>query len=286
MASTINRVGNIAQALANVNQAASRPAFELQFSQMQNTIIDRLNTEIHKVNEAGGSKSEILKLQSEGKKLAQNQPLIEKFMFDTETNNKRLGTVYDKLASMVDLFSNDNTISADDVTSFHALKQEATDELNKLWQLRYTGFTDGDIITRLKNEIASFDALAPVEGVVDAEGTTPATNVNREILTSLETMQNKVSTAQSVTSNSIYAIHDMREELYANMSDVQAGITEINSTVQLAKQAEVEKLKEKYANLLHSISLSYEVSSGIAEGLNKNLSKQSPATGSVLNLFT
>lgn len=217
--------------------------------------------------------------------MAENLPKIEKFLFDTETNKGRLANFYGHINTMIGLFTDDDNISAADVTAFNAARQEAVDELNKMWQLSYTGFTDGDIIRRLKNELTGLEALAPVEGIVDASGD-PATNVNREVLTSLETLQTKTATAQDVTLNSIYGIFKMRQDMVSDMSSIQASITELNADAQVKKLAEVEALKEKYANLLHSISLSYEVSSGIAEGLSNQLSKQTPEKGSVLNLFT
>ncbi|MFC1673820.1 hypothetical protein ACFL12_06695 [Pseudomonadota bacterium] len=248
-------------------------------------MIGRLNEEIHAVNEASGSKSDLLRLQREGRSMAENLPKIEKFLFDTETNKGRLANFYDKLNTMVGMFSDDDNISATDVTNFNTVRQEAVDELNKMHQLTYTGYTDGNIMQRLKNELAGLEALAPVEGIVDASGA-PATNVNREVLTSLETLQNKTATAQDVTLNSIAAVFDMRKHMLSDMSTIQAAVTEINTSEQFTKLAEVEALKEKYANLLHSISLSYEVSSGIADGLASQLSKPIPAKGSVLNMFT
>lgn len=283
--SPISNAGSLAQALATVHQSASAPNFELAFNQLQNTVIGRLNKEIHAVNEAGGSKSEMIALQREGRQLAENIPLIEKFLFDTETNKGRLATVQDKVTSVIGLFA-DGDVSADDITSFNTQRQEIVDEMKKTWQLSYTGFTDGDIMRRLKNDVAALEALTPEVGVVDPAGTTPATNANRDVLTSLETFQNKTSTAQTVTLNSIYTIFNMREDMLSNMADIQTAVTELNSTEQLKKLSQVEALKEKYANLLHSISLSYEVSSGITEGLTSRLSKASPGVGSVLNLFT
>lgn len=281
----ITSVGNIAQALTTLHQASGASEFELRFNQLQNTVIGRLNKEIQKVNEAGGSKAELLSMQREGKALAANLPVVEKFILDSQTNSNRLATVYDKLASMVSLFSDDNAISAADVTSFNTLRQETVDELNKMWQLSYVGFTDGDIIRRLKNEITAFQALTPVEGVVDPAGTTPATNANRDVLTALETLQDKTSTAQTVTANSIYTMVDVRENIMSKMSTIEADVTELNSSVQLQKLAEVEALKKKYGAILESISISYDASSGLAGSLNQQLARPIPEKGSVLNLF-
>lgn len=281
----ITSVGNIAQALTTLHQASGASEFELRFNQLQNTVIGRLNKEIQKVNEAGGSKAELLSMQREGKALAANLPVVEKFILDSQTNSNRLATVYDKLASMVSLFSDDNAISAADVTSFNTLRQETVDELNKMWQLSYVGFTDGDIIRRLKNEITAFQALTPVEGVVDPAGTTPATNANRDVLTALETLQDKTSTAQTVTTNSIYTMVDVRENIMSKMSTIEADVTELNSSVQLQKLAEVEALKKKYGAILESISISYDASSGLAGSLNQQLARPIPEKGSVLNLF-
>ena len=282
---SIGQIGNLAQTLASIGQGGGKPAFELRFSQMQNTLIGRLNDEIHKVNDAEGSRSEMLSLQRDGKKLADNMPIIEKFLFDTESNKNRFDTVLSQISTMVGLFTDDNNISAADITAFNTTRQETVDELNKLTQLSYVGFTDGNIIQRLKNEVAGLAALAPVEGVVDADGA-PTTNVNRSIQTSLETLQTAATTAQDVSVNSISAIFDIRENMYSKMAGIQASVTELNSSVQLQKLAEVEALKEKYANILSSISLSYEVSNTMTQGLSDRLTQKSPAVGSVLNLFT
>ena len=138
----------------------------------------------------------------------------------------------------------------------------------------------------LKNEVASLEAMTTVVGVCDPSGTTPATNGNRDILTGLEMVQNKTSDAQTVTLNSIYIMFNTREEPLSKMADIQAKVTEMNSSEQLKKLSEVEALKEKYATILHSISLSYEISAGMGEAFAGALSRPTPASGSVLNLFT
>jgi len=196
-----------------------------------------------------------------------------------------LATVQDKITSIVGLFA-DGDISASDVTNFNTMRQAVVEEMAKTRQLTNTGFTDGDIMRRLKNDVASLEAMTPVVGVVDPSGTTPATNGNRDILTGLETFQNKTSDAQTVTLNSIYTMFNTREETLSKMADIQAKVTEMNSSEQLKKLSEVEALKEKYATILHSISLSYEISAGMGEAFAGALSRPTPASGSVLNLFT
>ncbi|MBL4615609.1 MAG: hypothetical protein JKY27_12140 [Magnetovibrio sp.] len=279
-------IGNLAQRLATIHQAASGPSFELQFSQLQNTVIRRLNDEIQKVNEAGGSKAEMLKLQRDGRKLAENLPIVEKFLFDTESNKGRLSTIYDKITSLVSKFTDDANMSATDVANFNTERQETVDEMNRLWQLSYVGFTDGDTIRRLKNDISVLEGLTPVEGVVDPEGTDPATNANRSVLSSLETLQTQTSTAQTVTLNSIKVIFDIHKGMISDMFTIQADVTEINSSAQLAKLAEAEQIQLRYAALLESISLSYDVASSFSENLAKSLSSPRPEKGSVLNLFS
>lgn len=286
MANITKGVQNLAQALAFTHQQASRPAFEYQFSQIQDTVINRLNAEIKKVNEADGDKAHIAELQREGKKLATLIPAIDKYVFDNKNNSSRLSAIYDNITSMVGLFTDDDNISAGDLTTFNTLKAEVTTELNKLTQLTYPGVTDGDVIRKLKNEIATFEALAPVEGVVDAAGTTPTTNVNLDVLTSLESLQTQTSTAQTVTNNTIYNAFDMRQDMVAKASEIQAEVTSINVVEQQKKADEIQELKDKYANMLRAISLSYESTSNYAGELSKQLSAPIPEKGSVLNLFS
>ncbi len=275
--------GLLAQTVARINQAATGARFELQFSQLQNTVIRRLNKEIEGVNAAGGSKAEELRLKREGKNFATQLPLIERFQFDTQTNSNRLTTIYDQVSTMISYFT-DGNISSADLTNFNTTRQTVVDELNKLKSLSYVGFSDGNIIQRLKNQITTLQGLTPVVGIVDAAGAT-ATNANRAVQTSLEGLQTDVFTAQTVTNNSLVNIYDMRKTINAKLSEIQSDVTEINSTQQLKKLAEVNKIKQKYSVLLKSISLSYQVQSGIAKGLNQALTSEAPAKGSVLNLF-
>ncbi len=281
--SSIGDNGLLAQTVARINQAATGARFELQFSQLQNTVIRRLNKEIEGVNAAGGSKAEELRLKREGKNFATQLPLIERFQFDTQTNSNRLTTIYDQVSTMISYFT-DGNISSADLTNFNTTRQTVVDELNKLKSLSYVGFSDGNIIQRLKNQITTLQGLTPVVGIVDAVGAT-ATNANRAVQTSLEGLQTDVFTAQTVTNNSLVNIYDMRKTINAKLSEIQSDVTEINSTQQLKKLAEVNKIKQKYSVLLKSISLSYEVQSGIAKGLNQALTSEAPAKGSVLNLF-
>lgn len=282
--SIIGNYGLLAQTIANINQAAMGATFDLQFSQLQNTVIRRLNTEIAGVNAAGGSKADELRLKREGKNFATQLPLIEKFQFDTQTNSNRLSTVLNDVSTAISYFS-DGNISSSDVTNFNTARQAVVDELNKLTQLSYVGFTDGNIIQRLKNKVSTLESLAPVVGVVDAAGTSPPTNVNRAVLTSLETLQNDVTTAQTVTNNSLSNIFDMRQTITAKLSEIQADVTAINSTAQTKKLAEVNKIKQKYTTLLKSISISYQGASGLSKSLNQALTLAEPPKGSVLNMF-
>lgn len=282
--SPIGSNGLLAQTIANINQAAMGAKFELQFSQLQNTVIRRINIEIAGVNAAGGSLADELRLKREGKNFATQLPLIERFQFDTQTNNNRLGTIFNDISTAIGYFA-DGNISSADVTNFNTTRQAAVDELNKLKQLSYVGFTDGNIIQRLKNQISTLQGLTPVVGVVDAAGTVPATNVNRAVLTSLESLQTDTSTAQTVTTNSLSNIYDMRQTITAKLSEIQADVTAINSTQQIKKLAEVDQIKRKYSVLLKSISISYQGASGLSKSLNQALTVSEPPKGSVLNMF-
>lgn len=279
---------SLAATLADVGNKAARINFEIGFSLLQNQVIDRVNEEITKVNEVGAdNKVEIEQLQRRHGKLTRSLPVIEKYIYDTQTNGLRLGEIASDIVTLQNSFSAEgdaNNVTAGEITIFNSRRDALVQKFQYLIQLFHPKVTDGNVIAYLKNEITNLKALTPVVGVVDAAGA-PATNGNRAILTYLGTLRQRSLDAQDTSLRAFAAAGQLRQQIQRQAAEVEADFVEVTAVDRARKSADVKVLQEKYANVLLAISLSYEVQSGLFDSLSAALKKPTIPPGSVMNLF-
>lgn len=280
----------LASTLAAVRSDLARIEFERGFSQLQNTVIRRINDEIGKVNEeADQVDARTLDLQRRFKQLSDGLPVIQRYVFDNQSNYLRLQSISDDITTLQNVFGEDadsDNVSADEVTSFTTKRDALVAEFKRILTLFHPDVTDGNTITFLKNETDAIEALTPVVGVVDPEGTDPATNDNRAILTFLSTLKSKVDVAADVSAQTITAGFELDRLITRQLADIKTAFIERTELKQARRVAEVEALQQRFGGFLQAISLSFEVQSGLANSLNQALAPQRPPRGSILNLFT
>ena len=155
-------------------------------------------------------------------------------------------------------------------------------------QLSNPDVTDGNSIQYLKNEIATIKALTITVGAVDPEGTPTGslTNQNRTTLDYLGTTLEKVNNSKDQTVRTITAANQLQIKAQRQLADIEVRFTELTTLEQAEKAAEIEQLQQQYATLLDSISLSYEVQSGLNDSLVSALRPQVIPSGSILNIFS
>ncbi|MBI2585474.1 MAG: hypothetical protein HYW28_06310 [Rhodospirillales bacterium] len=263
--------------LANLATAAAAPNFELQFSQLQNTIIRRVNTEIARVNNTGASKRfEIEKLQKDGLKLADALPLIQAYR---EGNNNNLGQIellQEDAAALAASLGTDDVDQAE-VDAFNAQRDLIVEKLDNLFIFIHPDVVDGKAVQFLKEQVDTLNALTPVVGT-QAD--------NQAVINAVATFQDQLDTAFTVTQNTVDVALRLELGIQRKQAEVLTEFEELTTVEQARKAQEIENIKIDFANLLTAISLTFEANKSFAQELNKFLTPFVPEPGSILNIFT
>lgn len=270
---------SIASTLASVAQASSRIGFEVQFNNLQNTLIKRFNNQVDVINGSNPSNANrITELQKESNKLVQSLPILEAYRGANRNNYGQLEALQEELAALGASISDDNVVTADEVADFTAKRDLVAQRLDNLYVLVHPDFNDGQVIPKLKESLAELKALTPVVGSLDVD--------NADINTFLTEINNKVANAISTTSNTITSVLFLETSVQSKFSITDSELLELTFEEQERRNTEIEDLKVDLGNTLRSISLSFEVSGGLASAITNSLREQTPPAGSVLNLFT
>ncbi|MCH7935484.1 MAG: hypothetical protein IH994_00130 [Proteobacteria bacterium] len=270
----------LAATFANIGLFASQPDFELQFSQLQNTIIRRVNKEIKRINESGASdRQTIAKLQRDGLKLADSLPLIEAYRNGNSNNLGQIQQLLEDADTLSSALGEDDAVSQAEVDAFNAKRDEIVERLNNLYFFVLPDIVDGNTIQTLKLEIDNLNALSPVVGSKSTD------QENIDATAAVSTLQNHLLTALTTTQNTVSLALDLEQNIQAKQAEILADFTDLTTVEAIRKATEIENIKGQFANLLIAISLSFETNSSFAFTLNKFLSPFRPEPGSVLNLF-
>ncbi len=263
--------------LANLAASAAGPNFELQFNQLQNTIIRRVNAEIARVNNTGASKRfEAEQLRKQGLKLADSLPLITAYR---EGNDRNLGQIQDLIDETDALAASLGTDDVDqsEVDAFTAKRDEIVDRLNNLFVYIHPDVVDGKAIQNLKDQVDTLSALTPVVGT-QAD--------NQAVIDAVTTFQDQLDTALTVTQNTVDVALNLEVRIQRKQADILADFDNLTSAEQARKAKEIDNIKIDFSNLLTAISLTFETNRNLPAELNKFLVPFVPEPGSVLNLFT
>lgn len=262
--------------LANLAANAAGPSFELQFNQLQNTIIRRVNNEIARINASGASdRHRVEKLQRDGLKLTDALPLIEAYRQGNANNLGQLQVLLEETEALASSLGDDD-VDQSEVDAFNAQRAVVVERLNNLFIFIHPDIADGKAIQFLKQEIDTLNALNPVVGT-QAD--------NQAVIDGVETFQDKVITAVTVTENTIDVALRLELRIQRKQAEILTEFEELTTVEQARKAQEIENIKADFANLLTAISLSFEVNKDLPAALNKFLVPFTPQPGSILNLF-
>jgi len=177
-----------------------------------------------------------------------------------------------------------STFSADEVTALNEAKDQLAEKIRNLLQLQFPGFTDGNMIQRIRQDADTLDTLTAVEGILDPEGTDPVTNDNRTLIDLMTEVSTRVLTYSESTDTLVGAVNELIIDGNTELFDIEADATRITLVDVEKKTAEIDAIKTKYATLLEAIALSFEVTSGLGDMLSESLDRR-PDKTSILNLF-
>ena len=280
---------NIGAALISIAQAVARPAFELRFNQLQNSMIRRVNDQIDKINEDTDNTRVVAKLEKDRNELVDDVPRLRTFLFGNEANRNRLLDLSTVVISATAKFSevdDDTNLTADEASDINALKDQIVERLEGLFVIKHAGIQDSNIIEKLTDLVDELNGLTAVAGVVDAEGSGSLSNNNRALLDKLAEAQIRVDVGAVVTQNTAHVTNGLILKFQKKILAIDAEFIGISTVDAQRRIKEIADLRIDSANLLRAISISFEVSASFTDFIARSLSPRQVPPGSVLNLFT
>ena len=268
----------LAATLAQVGKDSAGPNFELRFSQLQNTIIRRVNAEIKRVNDSGSvNKHKINKLQKDGLKLADSVPVLAAYRSGNENNLGQLQQLIADTETLSSSLGDDDDVDQSEVDAFNAQLAIVLDRLDKIYIYIHPDINDARAIQFLKQQVDTLSALAPVVG-------TKADN--QAVTDAVTAFQNKTQSALDTTQNTVQLTLNLEENIQSRQADILARFEDLTTADKARKTAEITNIKTDYANLLTAISITFETNKNFTAELNKFLTPFTPEPGSILNLFS
>jgi len=272
--------GNFAAGLSSIGTASARPTFELQFNQLQNTIIDQLNSKIEKASSDSGLNNNVdAFLIGTEKKLSKFQNNLIDFNFDNNRNINAVGEMARQLDVMdaalaagktsdfnTALERVNGTIAKTTVTNGTTVGIFISDGIESVRRRGLVSVTNGATVTKA-TKYADFADLTSAQNAVAAG--------RAEIGKIAQVLLLKAESAEKLRTNT-------ETKLNATILQIQAA----QIAAQADKATEIAKIRENYSQLLNAISLSFEVSSGMADRLAAGLfSPNSVPAGSAVNIL-
>lgn len=272
---------------SQIAQATNKAEFEVRFGQIQNGLLRQQNAEVEKVRE-NGIEREIATLQSKRDDLVDRETELRGLKSDLETNASRFQVLQAKATEAIAAADADgnSTLSDEEATALNAAAKEIFDEIFKL-KLAHTfpDFTDGNLGNFMRQEARTLEGLTAVSGTIDAAGTTPATNDNRSILDTLGTIASRSETYAETTTTLFQGLTQLIIDVSAKTLDLEFELSDLTSQGIEDQLGQIEDIENRYGNLIRSISLAFEVQSGLADALVAGTQFE-PPRGSILNIFS
>lgn len=272
---------------AQISQATNKAEFEVRFGQIQNGLLRQQNAEVEKVRE-NGIENEIAVLQSKRDDLIEREDELRGLQSDLQTNASRFQVIQLKAAEAISAADadNDGNLTADEATALNAAAKEIFDEIYKI-KLSHTfpNFTDGNLGNFMRQEALTLDGLTAVDGIVDVAGTDPASNDNRALLDTLTTISSRSSTYADTSTTLFQGLTQLIIDVSAKSLDLDFELSDLTTQGIEDQLGQIEDIENRYGNLIRSISLAFEVQSGVADALVAGIQFE-PERGSILNIFS
>jgi hypothetical protein len=276
MVSPADILGGFSNAgFAQLSNTAARPSFELAFSGLQNTLLERLNKRIVELNEQSKDKNNVSALMyMEAKKFETVKPHLDRYAFETARN---LNNVEDSIALL-----NEMSVSnlEGDSVAFDQKLEALRANMENISQVN--GAAVGMFVSDGLQTIVQEGVL--INGYDSYAGeATPAT-AREEAIAALRT---KLTNSAMTAATNYEAVTTLKDRVDERLNGVLLQI----QAEKLAGQAEdakvIQDMQTEYHDLLNALSLSFEVSQAKNEQLTKSLFLPPEfEKGSILNVIS
>lgn len=271
---------SFAKTFASTQLQASRPNFEIQFNNLQNAIIDRLNDKVVAAQADSELENQIdVFLLAEEKKLLRFENDLAGFAFNNGRNINAVGELARQLTDLGDALDGGDTDTFDNVLSKINEIVSKTTVTNGI----SVGIYISDGIENIRRDgLLTFD-----DGGTETKATSFSDFAdNAEAEAAITSALAEVSKIAEVLLLKAEGAEVLREKTAANLNSTILQIQAAQVAEEAVKAAEIGKLRDEYAQLLNTLSLAFESSQAISDSLATALfSPNAVPAGSAVNIL-
>lgn len=278
---------SLSNLLTSTQSQARNVSFNIQFANLQNTVISKINEEIVEAEDIAGRRRELDRINASISSLTDRRNLVARWEFDNSSNQQRflsMSIFASNALSSVGSGDTDN-FSADEVAAFEEARSNLNEAAGLLVEMNDPEFFDGDHATILRGLLEELDGLTAVEGTVDAEGSETTTNDNRQILDLLQDIYDAADgasdTAATLNLMADNVLRDIDNELESLRFD-QIEVTEIRA---IEAEFAADQIRTKYATFLQAIEIGFDFASQSADRMAEAMDPDNFTSGTVLSFI-
>ena len=283
-----NLQDSLSNLLTSTQSQARNVAFNIQFANLQDTAIRRLNAEIVEAENVASRQSRLDRIQELTDQLTDRRAQVSEFEFLNTSNNQRFSTISTLATNAsiaLELGDTDaDALGASEITSYEAVLANLETEVNRLVETSDPEFFDGSHATILKSKFEELQALTPVEGTIDAEGSESTTNDNRAIIDLVEEISLAAGAAADTTATLNLMADNVIDQIDSKIKKLRVESTEISVEQAVEAEFEVQRLKTEYATFLQAIEIGFDFASQSADKLAAAMDPDNFSSNTVLSL--
>ena len=260
------RSNNIAQSLVRNATLAARPNFELQFNQLQNAVIDRLNKTIKEVSADDGLvKGKVdTHLLNEEKRLTRFGGNVDNFIFDNSRNINGVNGLIGQLTELSTALTNNDT------TKFNSVLTKINETLGKLHLSNgiAVGIVIPDGIHEIRRDgLISFDNAGTTTKATSRSDFADDAAASAAILTAQTKAARILETLVFKAEGALVVQEKSAKNLNATLLEIQAALVAGEADKAIA----IGKVRDQYAQLLNTLSLAFESNQALTDKLATGL---------------
>ncbi|MEK9673525.1 MAG: hypothetical protein VW268_13660 [Rhodospirillaceae bacterium] len=266
--------------LASTTLANQRVQFELQFNQLQNSLINRYNKQVEKISQTPSNvQRKIDELTERQKSLVAALPSLQEFRQGQLNTAGTLNQVFDEITTLFKTFNTDASVDASEVAGFEAQRDRVADLIENLFVFSHPDIHNANVVKNLKDDVDTIRRLTLTVGNLTDAG-------NQAVTDSLSALQTEVSIAISVSQNTASTTLDLEQKIQADFASTDVDLLRLTGEEQSRREVKIANAEASLGNLLRAISISFEINTGLSEALNNRLKPLIPPPGSAVNIIS
>jgi len=259
---------SIGRDLAQLSTVSARPTFELQFSILQNQILDRISDKIQEYQEDAQVNRVDAFLTLEKNRLERIIPSVDQYVSETGRNFKITNGLLDDLYELL------GSAAGGDADAFDKAVAQLDDDLDSIKNVSglAIGLNVKDGMVALRDEgfgIGGYDSYADYTERSEA----------------IYKVISRVENALTVMTNNLDGALNFKDSVDTKITAVTVQIQAVQAAEQTEQLNEIAKLRDDSAQLLNALSLAFETNLARSEAFAEQLLNPQINEGTVLDIL-